>query len=290
MHSSSLVITGPKVYVGLLVTLLCSNALGFLGSPNARRSSTACTSSSFAIRCRSRPKNEPNAKLWNGVVLPSSSSSTAATTEESHRLEGRTITGPLEPLNNFVLVKVAKSEDQTSGGILLTAKAKAKKTEGTVVAVGPGRAHPESGYLLTIPVQPGEGVVYGKYDGTEVDYDGEKHSLIREEDILVKYTSNQLTLDNVEVLNDNVLVFVEPKEEETSSGLLIASSSSSKKKPSTGMVAKVGPGRRTMTGTLTPMEVIVGDMVKFRDFAGNEVKIDEKEYTVVRMADILAKF
>lgn len=285
MQSSSVV----TIYVGLVVAFLCSSVQGFLGSPSVWRSRAACTSH-FA---RSRPKNEPNCKVWNGVALfssSSSSSSSAATAEEVHRLEGRTITGPLEPLNNFVLVKVAKSEDQTSGGILLTAKAKAKKTEGTVVSVGPGRAHPESGYLLTIPVQPGEGVVYGKYDGTEVEYDGEKHSLIREEDILVKYTSNQLTLDNVEVLNDNVLVFVEPKEEETSSGLLIASSSSSKKKPSTGTVAKVGPGRRTMTGTLTPMEVTIGDMVKFRDFAGNEVKIDEKEYTVVRMADILAKF
>jgi chaperonin GroES len=271
-------------YVVVLVALSSTSSSGFFIPTATTRTST------FAFSSK-RPNNQPH-KPWNAVALLSSSTATeaAATAEESHNLEGRTITGPLKPLNNFVLVRVAKSDDQTSGGILLTAKAKAKKTEGTVVAVGPGRAHPESGYLLTIPVQPGEGVVYGKYDGTEVEYDGEKHSLIREEDILVKYTSNQLTLDSVEVLNDNVLVYVEPKEEETSSGLLIASSSTSKKKPSTGLVAKVGPGRRTMTGSLTPMEVTVGDMVKFRDFAGNEVKIDEKEYTVVRMTDILAKF
>jgi chaperonin GroES len=43
-------------------------------------------------------------------------------------------------------------------------------------------------------------------------------------------------------------------------------------------------------GELMPMEVANGDMVKFRDFAGNEVNIDDKEYSVVRMADILAKF
>eukprot|EP00590_Aulacoseira_subarctica_P011390 CAMPEP_0172415372 /NCGR_PEP_ID=MMETSP1064-20121228/1782_1 /TAXON_ID=202472 /ORGANISM="Aulacoseira subarctica , Strain CCAP 1002/5" /LENGTH=262 /DNA_ID=CAMNT_0013152317 /DNA_START=98 /DNA_END=886 /DNA_ORIENTATION=+ len=213
-------------------------------------------------------------------------------TSETHNLEGRVINGPMKPLNNFVLVKVAQSEDQTTGGIILTAKAKQKKTEGTVIACGPGRAHPESGIMLTVPVQPGEGVVYGKYDGIEVDYDGEKHSLIRDEDILVKYPLGKtLTLESVEVINDNVLVHVETKEEETIGGLLIASSSSSsKKRPSTGTVAKVGPGRRTMTGTVTPMEVAEGDMVKFRDFAGNEVKIEGKEYSVVRMPDILAKF
>jgi len=38
------------------------------------------------------------------------------------------------------------------------------------------------------------------------------------------------------------------------------------------------------------MEVAVGDMVKFRDFAGNEVEIGGKEYSVVKMSDILAKF
>jgi chaperonin GroES len=215
---------------------------------------------------------------------------TTSTRLQEHKLEGRTIEEPVKPLNNFILVKVAESLDQTDGGIILTAKAKQKKTEGIVVSCGPGRTHQESGLLLDIPVSEGDSVVYGKFDGTELDYDGEKHTLIRDDDVMVKFQGETLSLDNVEVTNDNVLVYVEENEQATSGGLLIAQSSTNQKRPTTGEVVKVGPGRRTMNGDSTPMEVVVGDMVKFRDFAGNEVKIDGKEYSVVRMPDILAKF
>jgi chaperonin GroES len=205
-------------------------------------------------------------------------------------LEGRTIKGELKPINNFLLVKIADAKEQTEGGILLAGKAKIKKTEGTVVSVGPGKTHQESGIVFDMPVLPGDGVVYGKYDGTEVDYDGERHTLIRDDDILVKFTGGELTLDSVDVVRDAVLVSVNTKEEETSGGILIAKSSSKDSKPSTGEVVKVGPGRMASNGTLMPMDVAVGDMVKFRDFAGNEVTVEGQDYSVVRMADILAKF
>ena len=141
-----------------------------------------------------------------------------------------------------------------------------------------------------MPVEAGEGVVYGKYDGTEVDYDGETHTLIQDSDILVKFTSGELTLDNADVVSDNVLVKVEDNEEETLSGLLIAATSKKGGKPSTGSVVKVGPGKMASNGSIMNLDISVGDMVKFRDFAGNEVDIDGGEYAVVRMTDILAKF
>mmetsp|Transcript_46383 Transcript_46383/g.68484 ORF Transcript_46383/g.68484 Transcript_46383/m.68484 type:complete len:244 (-) Transcript_46383:139-870(-) len=206
-----------------------------------------------------------------------------------HTLEGRTIDNAIRPLNNFVLVQVAKADTETSGGIILTNKAQQKKTEGKVVSVGPGKTHQESGIVFEMPVTEGDSVVYGQYDGTEVDYDGEKHTLIRDDDILVKYSGDSLTIDTVEVTNDNVLVYVETKEEETSGGLLIAASSS-KKRPSTGEVVKIGPGRMASNGERMAMEVVIGDMIKFRDFAGNEVSIGDQDYSVVRMSDILAKF
>ena len=205
-------------------------------------------------------------------------------------LEGRKIKGDLKPLNNFLLVKKAEAVEQTEGGILLTGKAKIVKTEGTVMAVGPGRTHQDSGIVFDMPVVPGEGVVYGKYDGTEVDLDGMAHTLIRDDDILVKFTGGQLTLESVDVVRDNVLVFVDKSEQQTEGGILIAKSSKSESKPSTGEVVKVGPGRMASNGELMPMDVKPGDQVKFRDFAGNEVEIEGKEYSVVRMADILAKF
>lgn len=205
-------------------------------------------------------------------------------------LEGRKIKGEVKPLNNFLLVKKAKAQEQTEGGILLTGKAKIQKTEGTVVSVGPGRTHAESGLVYEMPISVGDGVVFGKYDGTEIDLNGEKHTLIRDDDILVKFSGDTLSIDSVDVVRDNVLVYVETTEEETDGGILIAKTSKSERKPSTGEVIKVGPGKMASNGELMAMEVSPGDMIKFRDFAGNEVKIGDEEYCVVKMADILAKF
>ncbi|KAL7567025.1 hypothetical protein ACA910_019948 [Epithemia clementina (nom. ined.)] len=215
------------------------------------------------------------------------------TTTTTITVDGRKVSGPVAPLNNFLLVKIADAVEQTQGGILLAGKAKIRKTEGVVVAVGPGRTHPDSGLVLAMPVQVGDGVVYGKYDGTELDISGRKHTLIRDDDILVKFSSStgELTLDSVDVTNDNVLISVDTsKEQATEGGILIAKSSSSESRPSTGKVIKVGPGRYASNGERMTMDVSVGDMVKFRDFAGNEVQIEGQEYSVVRMADILAKF
>lgn len=205
-------------------------------------------------------------------------------------LEGREITGAVKPCSNFILVKIAESDEETEGGIILSAKAKVPKTEGKVISVGPGRTHQESGILFPMPVDEGDCVVYGKYDGTELNYDGAKHTLIRDTDILVKYTGNKFLLENVEMTADSVLVKVNRSgEEETTSGLLIASTSN-KGKASTGEVVKVGPGRMAQNGEIMAVDVVPGDFVKFRDFAGNEVEIEKQDYAVVRFPDILAKF
>lgn len=205
-------------------------------------------------------------------------------------LDGRKIAGDIKPLNNFLLIKIAEAIDKTEGGILLTGKAKVKKTEGIVVAVGPGKTHQDSGIVFEMPVEEGEGVVYGKFDGTEIDLNGDKHTLIRDDDILVKFKGDALTMETVETVRDCVLVHVETNESESEGGILLAKSSTKENRPSTGEVVKVGPGRMASDGSVMDMDVAVGDMVKFRDFAGMEVEIDEKEYSVVRMADILAKF
>lgn len=205
-------------------------------------------------------------------------------------LEGRVIEGDLQPTNNFILIKVDDAVEQTDGGIILAGKSKVIKTQGTVLSIGPGKTHHESGILFPMPVTVGDGVVYGKYDGTEVEYNGDKCTLIRDSDVLVKYNPD-LVLDQTQVCDDSVLVKVNRSEEETTAGgLLIAATTKKNKKPSTGTVVKIGPGRMAANGKLMDMDIEVGDMVKFRDFAGNEVDIENEEYSVVRMPDILAKF
>jgi len=224
----------------------------------------------------------------NAFVAPGPAK--ASITRLGAKLEGREIDGALKPTNNFLLVKVADVENETEGGIFLTGSAKIKRTEGTVVSVGPGKTHQESGILIPMPVSEGDGVVYGKYDGTEIDYEGEKHTLIRDDDILVKFSGDRPTLATTDVIGDNVLVKVEDAEEETASGLLITATSKRGAKPSTGEVVKVGPGRMASNGEIMTVDIDTGDMVKYRDFAGTEVKIEGEEFAVARMTDILAKF
>jgi chaperonin GroES len=208
------------------------------------------------------------------------------------KVDGRTVENEVKPTNNFILVKKADAIESTEGGIILTGKSKEKKTagEGVVVKTGPGKTHHETGALFDMPVETGEGVVFGKYAGTQMTIDGIKHSLITDDDIIVKYNGDKLTLESVEVVRDTVLVSIETKESSSDSGILIARSSKSENKPSTGKVIKVGPGRLATNGALMEMEVAAGDFVKFRDFAAASVEIDDVMYSVVRMADVLAKY
>jgi chaperonin GroES len=159
------------------------------------------------------------------------------------------------------------------------------------VAVGEGRINTETGFVSPMPVGVGDGVCFGKFTGEEVTYNGANHHLIRDDDILVKFPAGtERTLENAEVIWDSVLVKVEKKKVEESGGILIAKTVKKAFKSSVGEVLKVGPGRYAFNGVLMENDVSPGDMVKFRDFAAQEVEIDGMEYSVVKMIDLLAKF
>ncbi len=87
-------------------------------------------------------------------------------------------------------------------------------------------------------------------------------------------------------LGDRVLV--EPAEEvEVKKGGIIIPDSA-KEKPQEGTVVAVGAGRRDEDGKLIPMNVKVGDVVLMPKYGGSEIKLDDKEYQIVREDDILA--
>jgi chaperonin GroES len=85
----------------------------------------------------------------------------------------------MKPINDRVVVKPASAEEKTKGGIIIPDTAKEKPQRGEVVAVGPGK----DGNLMT--VQEGDIVLYGKYAGQELNYEGEDYIIMREDDILV---------------------------------------------------------------------------------------------------------
>ena len=208
----------------------------------------------------------------------------------ANKVDGITIEGNLTPLSNNLLVKVKEAASSTASGLFIPDSAKARPTEGTVVAVGPGRVHPDTAKLLETTVKVGSHVLYGKYDGTELKYNDASHQMIKDDDVLLTYTGSEATLDNVECVKDQVLIQLPPKEEKSQSGIIISTPGSQDKRSTSGIVAKVGPGRHAANGELIQPQVAAGDGVRFREFGGNLVKLGGEEFIVVRSSDILAKW
>lgn len=83
----------------------------------------------------------------------------------------------IKPLADRVLVQPAPAEEKTSGGIIIPDTAKEKPQKGTVVAVGEGtKDNP-------VTLKVGDNVLYGKYAGTELSFDGSDYLIMRESDI-----------------------------------------------------------------------------------------------------------
>lgn len=78
------------------------------------------------------------------------------------------------------------------------------------------------------------------------------------------------------------------EEERTSAGGIVIPDTANSEKPTRGEVCFVGSGEILKDGKVRPLEVKVGDKVLFGKYTGTEVKIDNKEYVIMREEDILA--
>ena len=88
----------------------------------------------------------------------------------------------LKPLHDNILVKRTEEEETSAGGIILSGSAKEKPSQGTVVAVGPGKKN-DSGETTPMNVAEGDTVVFGQYGGNEIKLDGEEYLILSESDI-----------------------------------------------------------------------------------------------------------
>ena len=88
-------------------------------------------------------------------------------------------------------------------------------------------------------------------------------------------------------LSDNVVVEPSVVETQTASGFYIPDKSDTK--PETGVVVAVGPGRKNDDGTLTLMDLVVGDKVMFKKYAPDEFEMEGKKVLVLRESDVIAK-
>ncbi|MEL7636695.1 MAG: co-chaperone GroES [Anaerolineaceae bacterium] len=89
----------------------------------------------------------------------------------------------MKPLGSRVVIEPMEQEEMTAGGIVLPETAKEKPQKGTVLATGPGDRD-EDGDRIKMDVQVGDLVLFAKYSGTEIKYDGKKLLIMRESDIL----------------------------------------------------------------------------------------------------------
>ena len=88
----------------------------------------------------------------------------------------------IKPLEDRVVVQANEAETTTASGLVIPDTAKEKPQEGTVLAVGPGRF--EDGARVPLDVAVGDTVIYSKYGGTEVKYNGEEYLILSSRDVL----------------------------------------------------------------------------------------------------------
>ena len=84
----------------------------------------------------------------------------------------------IKPLSDRVLIEPTAAEEVTMGGIIIPDSAKEKPLKGKVIAVGHGTKDEE------MILKEGDIVLYGKYSGTEIDFEGTKYLMKRQSDVL----------------------------------------------------------------------------------------------------------
>jgi chaperonin GroES len=94
----------------------------------------------------------------------------------------------LKPLGDRLIVRAIEEEQTTASGIVLPDTAKEKPVRGKVLAVGDGKLD-DDGKRIPLDVSEGDVVLYSKYGGTEIPFEGEELLVLRESDVLARVES-----------------------------------------------------------------------------------------------------
>lgn len=88
----------------------------------------------------------------------------------------------IRPLHDRILVRRIESEETTPGGLFIPETAKEKPTRGVVIAVGQGKID-EHGKRTPLAIKEGDHILFGKYAGSEIELEGQEHTILREDEI-----------------------------------------------------------------------------------------------------------
>jgi chaperonin GroES len=94
----------------------------------------------------------------------------------------------IKPLEDRILVQPLDAEKTTASGLVIPDTAKEKPQEGKVLAVGPGRWDEDGKNRIPLDVAEGDIVVYSKYGGTEISYNGQDYLVLSSRDVLAVVT------------------------------------------------------------------------------------------------------
>ena len=89
----------------------------------------------------------------------------------------------IKPLEDRIVIRQVEAEQTTASGLVIPDTAKEKPQEGEVIAVGPGRVD-DTGNRIPVDVKVGDVVIYSRYGGTEVKYDGQEFQILSSRDVL----------------------------------------------------------------------------------------------------------
>ena len=90
----------------------------------------------------------------------------------------------IKPLEDRIVVRALDAEQTTASGLVIPDTAKEKPQEGEVLAVGPGRFNESGDQRVPLDISTGDVVVFSKYGGTEVKYNGEEYLILSARDVL----------------------------------------------------------------------------------------------------------
>lgn len=107
------------------------------------------------------------------------------TSKKATKAKSKTINTKIgiQPLFDKVLIEPIPKEEKTISGLIISSNNEDKKYEGIVVAVGPGKVGDDN-EIIKMSVSIGDRVLYVKYGGDEVDYNGKKYTILREDQLL----------------------------------------------------------------------------------------------------------
>ena len=89
----------------------------------------------------------------------------------------------IKPPEDRIVIRQVEAEQTTASGLVIPDTAKEKPQEGEVIAVGPGRVD-DNGNRIPVDVKVGDVVIYSRYGGTEVKYEGQEFQILSSRDVL----------------------------------------------------------------------------------------------------------